>query len=167
MIQVTRLNHAVLFVRDLDRAVDFYRRAFAFEELPRQGDRMAFLRAAGSANHHDLGLFALGPGAPRPPEGSTGLYHLAWEVPTIEALAQAALTLRDLGALVGASDHGASKSLYAKDPDGIEFEVMWSVPRERWSEADERGFTRPLDLDRELARFGSSGARVQGMTPGP
>ncbi len=37
--------------------------------------------------------------------------------------------LLQVGALVGESDHGVSKSLYAKDPDGIEFEVMWAVPR--------------------------------------
>ncbi len=32
------------------------------------------------------------------------------------------------GALVGASDHITTKALYAKDPDGIEFEVSWLVP---------------------------------------
>ena len=36
--------------------------------------------------------------------------------------------LRGLGALTGASDHGVSKSLYGRDPDGNEFEVMWEVP---------------------------------------
>ncbi len=156
MIRVTRLNHAVLFVRDLDRSVEFYRRAFGFEEITRAGGRMAFLRSAGSGNHHDLGLFELGSDAPRPPHGSTGLYHLAWEVPTIQDLAAAARTLSTLGALVGASDHGATKSLYAKDPDGIEFEVMWPVPRDQWGEYETQGITAPLDLDRELARFGAS-----------
>ena len=52
-IPVRRLNHAVLFVRDLDRAVDFYRRAFGFEEVAREGT-MAFLRAPDGDNHHDL-----------------------------------------------------------------------------------------------------------------
>jgi catechol-2,3-dioxygenase len=108
MIPVTRLNHAVLFVRDLDRSVDFHRRAFGFEEIARQGGRMAFLRACGSENHHDLGLLELGSEASGPAPGSTGLYRLAWEVPTIEDLAQAARTLSDVGALVGASDHGAT-----------------------------------------------------------
>ena len=88
--------------------------------------------AKGSDNHHDLGLLALGPEAPRPPRGSTGLYHLAWEVPTIDDLAAAASTLSELRALVGASDHGATKSLYGRDPDGNEFEVMWLVPRDAW-----------------------------------
>ena len=127
-IPVTRLNHAVLYVRDVERSVAFYQHAFGFEEIAREGP-MAFLRAAGSNNHHDLALFGVGPAAPPPPRGSTGLYHLAWEVPTINDLAAASAVLTELGALSGMSDHGATKSLYGRDPDGIEFEVMWMVPR--------------------------------------
>ena len=154
MVQVRRLNHAVLYVSDLDRSVDFYRRAFGFEEIAREGGMMAFLRAQGGENHHDLALTAVGTGAPRPPRGSTGLYHLAWEVGTIEELAEAAATLTELDALTGMSDHGATKSLYGADPDGIEFEVMWLVPREAWGEYDRRGVVLPLDLRREIERFG-------------
>ncbi len=115
---------------------------------------MAFLRAAGSTNHHDLGLLAVGSQAPRPPRGSTGLYHLAWEVPTIHDLAASARVLSELSALTGASDHGATKSLYGRDPDHNEFEVMWMVPREQWGEYEYRGIIAPLDMDREVARFG-------------
>ncbi|MDQ3871142.1 MAG: VOC family protein [Chloroflexota bacterium] len=154
MIAVTRLNHAVLFVRELDRSVDFYRRAFGFQEIAREGGMMAFLRAAESQNHHDLGLMAVGPNAPRPPRGSVGLYHLAWEVPTIDDLATAATELSAMGALAGASDHGATKSLYGQDPDGNEFEIMWMVPREEWGEHEHRAIVARLDLERELARYG-------------
>ena len=153
-VPVARLNHAVLYVRDLDRSVDFYRRAFGFQEIAREGGMMAFLRAAGSTNHHDLGLLAVGPEAPRPPRGSTGLYHLAWEVPTIKDLAASARVLSELGALTGASDHGATKSLYGRDPDHNEFEIMWLVPREQWGEYEDRGIIAPLDIDTEVARFG-------------
>lgn len=153
-IPVTRLNHAVLYVRDLDRSVAFYQGAFGFQEIAREGGMMAFLRAAGSTNHHDLGLMAVGPNAPRPPRGATGLYHLAWEVPAIEDLARAADVLRELGALVGASDHGATKSLYGHDPDGNEFELMWMVPRDQWGEYEQRAVVQPLDLAGEVRRFG-------------
>jgi catechol-2,3-dioxygenase len=134
--------------------VDFYKSAFGFEEIARESGVMAFLRAQGSENHHDLGLLALGPAAPRPPKGSTGLYHLAWEVGSIEDLAAARGTLQTLGALVGASDHGATKSLYAKDPDGNEFEVMWMLPRDRWGEHESRATTQPLDLEAERQKYG-------------
>lgn len=153
-IPVARLNHAVLFVRDLDRSVAFYQQAFGFEEIAREGGQMAFLRAAGGTNHHDLGLAQVGAQAPRPPRGSTGLYHLAWEVPTITDLEAAQAVLAELGALTGMSDHGATKSLYGVDPDGNEFEVMWLVPREQWGEHDHRAIIAPLHMDREVARFG-------------
>jgi catechol-2,3-dioxygenase len=113
------------------------------------------MRAAGGDNHHDLGLFSVGADAPRAPRGSTGLYHLAWEVPTIEDLAAASDVLRDTGALGGASDHGVSKSLYGSDPDGNEFEIMWRVPREAWGEYERRGTVMPLDLEAEVRRFGA------------
>jgi catechol-2,3-dioxygenase len=156
VIPVARLNHAVLFVRDLDRSVDFYSRVFGFNEIAREGGMMAFLRAAGSDNHHDLGLMAVGPEAPRPPRGSTGLYHLAWQVPAIEDLARAAEVLSAEGALGGASDHGATKSLYGRDPDGNEFEIMWMVPRDEWGAYEQRAVVEPLDLEREVRRFGRS-----------
>ena len=155
---VTRLNHAVLFVRDVDVSSDFYRRAFGLEEIERPaGMRAAFMRAAGGENHHDLGLFEVGRQASRPPRGSVGLYHLAWEVPTVEDLAAMARTLSEAGALSGASDHGVSKSLYGQDPDGNEFEVMWRVPREAWGEYAEQAVIKPLDLEAELARWGRAG----------
>jgi catechol-2,3-dioxygenase len=89
-----------------------------------------------------------------------GLYHLAWEVPTIEDLAAAAAVLAEFDALTGMSDHGATKSLYGKDPDGIEFEVMWMVPREQWGEYEDRGVVLPLDMQKEVSRFGR--ARLEG-----
>ena len=159
-VQVARLNHAVLYVRDLDRSVAFYQAAFGFEEISRMGNQMAFLRAAGSTNHHDLGLMAVGANAPRPPRGATVLYHLAWEVAAIEDLATASVQLSETGALVGASDHGATKSLYGVDPDGNEFELMWLVPRDQWGRYEHEAIVVPLDIEREVARFGApSGAR--------
>ena len=158
---ITRLNHAVLFVRDADAAAEFYRRAFGFTELERPaGMRAAFMRSPTGGNHHDLGLFEVGPQAPRPARGSVGLYHLAWEIDTIEGLAEMSQRLGELGALTGASDHGVSKSLYGRDPDGNEFEVMWQVPREAWGEYADQATIMPLDLEAELARWGA-GASVQ------
>ena len=155
MIPVAKLNHAVLYVRDAEVAAEFYGRLFGFEVVENLGGRAVFMRAGGGENHHDLGLFSVGPMAPRPPRGSTGLYHLAWEVPTIEDLATAAQDLANAGALGGASDHGVSKSLYGRDPDGNEFEIMWRVPREAWGDAEEQGSIAPLDIAAEVRRWGT------------
>jgi catechol-2,3-dioxygenase len=154
-IPVARLNHAVLYVRDLDRSVAFYRDVFGFTEIAREGGVMAFLRAANSDNHHDLGLFQVGANAEQPAGRAVGLYHLAWEVPAIEDLANAASVLTQYDALTGMSDHGATKSIYGHDPDGIEFEIMWMVPRDQWGAYEQKAVVQPLDMRRELERFGA------------
>ncbi|HEY1323187.1 MAG TPA: VOC family protein, partial [Streptosporangiaceae bacterium] len=129
---VRRLNHAVLYVHDVARAVEFYQGTLGFEVRLLMEGQAAFLRAPGSANDHDLGLFQLDGAQPLPaqPAPHVGLYHLAWEVGTLAELEAARERLAAAGALVGASDHRVSKSLYAKDLSGIEFEVMWRVPAE-------------------------------------
>jgi catechol-2,3-dioxygenase len=159
MIPATRINHAVLYVRDASASSDFYRAVFDFEVVQEMGRNAVFLRSRHGDNHHDLGLFSVGADAAPLEPRRVGLYHLAWEVPTIEDLAEARAHLIELGALVGQSDHGVSKSLYAKDPDGNEFEVVWNVPREAWGDYEHHGIVEPLDLDAELARFGSRAAR--------
>ena len=162
MAKIMGLNHAVLYVSDVPRSVAFYEKALGFTKIAGRGESAAFMRAGGSENHHDLGLFALGPAARQPGQGSVGLYHLAWEIETIEQLLEAAYNLSDMGALVGMSDHGVSKSLYAKDPDGIEFEVMWRVPREAWGDYEHEAVTKPLDIAKELERFGSKAPAATG-----
>ncbi|HVL84990.1 MAG TPA: VOC family protein [Pseudonocardia sp.] len=154
---VQRLNHAVLYVRDVDTSVAFYRDALGFRVVAGIAGKAAFLQAEGSTNDHDLGLFGVGDQAADSPagRGSVGLYHLAWEVDTLGELQRVGEVLRARGALVGASDHGSTKALYARDPDGIEFEVSWLVPADRLG--DDTGMrTGPLDLDAEIARYGAA-----------
>jgi catechol-2,3-dioxygenase len=155
MPRVQNLNHAVLYVSDVARSQDFYQRAFGFEVVDRMDEQAVFLKAAGGENHHDLALMSVGAHAPRPPRGSVGLYHLAWEVGTMEELVSMAEELASMDALGGMSDHGVSKSLYGQDPDGIEFEVMYRVPREYWGEYERKAVVKPLDLHNELQRFGA------------
>ena len=150
-IRVTELNHAVLYVRDVPTAVRFYTDVMGFSIVDEMPGRAAFLRAGGSQNHHDLGLIGVGSSAPRPPHGATGLYHLAWRVGTIQELARAREVLAEHGALRGQSDHGVSKSLYAADPDGNEFEVMYLLPEDEWGDYATKAVVQPLDLEAELA----------------
>jgi catechol-2,3-dioxygenase len=161
---IVRLNHAVLYVSDLRRSLAFYCGVLGFrriEEMTPAGFKGAgFLRAPGSTNDHDLGLFEIGSGAGPSQAGrsTTGLYHLAWEVDTLDELERLAGVLTEAGALVGASDHGTTKSLYAKDPDGIELEVMWLIPADLLTEValDARTSIGQLDLAAEKERFGAT-----------
>jgi catechol-2,3-dioxygenase len=159
MIPVQRLNHAVLYVRDAQASAEFYQKALDFQVVGTMGSFAAFLRASASDNHHDLALFSVGPDAPRPEQGRVGLYHLAWEVPTIDDLVDARAHLAEMGALVGESDHGVSKSLYGQDIDGIEFEVLWTVPREDWGDYEKNAVSQPLDLGAAVTRYGTRAAR--------
>lgn len=154
---ISRLNHAVLFVADLERSVTFYRDVLGFRRLPGGFTGAAFLQAPDSANDHDLGLFQ----SPQPGlgtvQGQVGLYHLAWEARTLADLAELRNRLADAGALTGASNHGSTKALYAHDLDGIEFEVCWLVPDEAVAAELAPGTppTRSLDLEAEIARYGA------------
>lgn len=153
---IKRMNHAVLYVRDAVRSADFYRDVLGFTPVARfPGGE--FLRAPDSTNDHDIAFFTVGAEAGASTAGRTtvGLYHLAWEVGTLADLAEHAHKLRAAGALVGSSDHGTTKSLYAHDPDGLEFEVCWVVPAGHL-EATAPGIRPlPLDLDHEIARYGA------------
>jgi catechol-2,3-dioxygenase len=159
---ITRLNHAVLYVRDVERSVEFYSNVLGFRPVSMLPDGFAgaaFLQAPGSTNDHDLGLFEIGSAAADSAAGraTVGLYHLAWEVDTLAELEGLAQRLSAASALVGASDHGTTKSLYAKDPDGLEFEVAWIVPADQIDDSARAGRQRigRLDLPAELARYGA------------
>ncbi len=160
---VQRLNHAVLYVRDVERSSAFYRDVLGFRAKVEIPGRAVFLQAEGSTNDHDLALFGIGPQAGPSGAGrsTVGLYHLAWEVDTLAELVRIREALTAVGALVGASDHSTTKALYAQDPDGLEFEVSWLLPAdlitpEVTAQAME---IRPLDLEREIERYG---ARTRG-----
>jgi catechol-2,3-dioxygenase len=150
------MNHAVLYVRDAARTGAFYREVLDFVPVIEDpGNRYLFMRAPSSENHHDVAFFSVGGAAGDSNAGrsTVGMYHIAWEVPSLEDLAQVRERLMAAGALVGASDHGVNKSLYAVDPDGLEFEVMWLVPPRLWGDEEHEAIIRPLDLDADRRRF--------------
>ena len=162
-----RLNHAVLFVADLERAVHFYTDTFGMEVVAREPlATAAFLRLPRSGNHHDLGLFGVGTAGGPKRRGAIGLYHLAWQVDTIDELADARASLLGAGAYTGESSHGATKSVYGADPDGNEFEIMWMLPRAEWGEYETAAPVDALDLSGEIRRW--SGVRTAGrIVPEP
>ncbi|MDQ1423110.1 MAG: hypothetical protein QOD72_608 [Acidimicrobiaceae bacterium] len=154
---INRLNHAVLYVRDADRTAQFFVDMLGFRRIDgMQVPGGAFLRAEGSTNDHDLGLFSVGEQAAASPagRGAVGLYHLAWEVDTLADLARYAGALAKTGALVGSTNHGTTRSLYVKDPDGLEFELVWIVPAALLG-PDDKPALDPLDLVADIARFGA------------
>ena len=86
-----------------------------------------------------------------------GLYHLAWQVDTIDQLASLRTALIDSGGYTGESSHGATKSVYGADPDGNEFELMWMVPRAEWGRYGEAAVVDRLDFAAEIERWSGVG----------
>ncbi|MEC7909638.1 MAG: VOC family protein [Actinomycetota bacterium] len=156
-MSIIGMNHAVLYVRDARVHKEFYSRILGFTtNIEDRNGQFVFMRAPNSNNHHDVAFFSIGGDAFPSNAGqkSVGLYHIAWEVETLADLEEVKTTLEREGCLVGASDHGVNKSLYAVDPDGLEFEVMWLVPEKFWGDAETAAIIEPLDLSREIDTFG-------------
>jgi len=154
-IPVKRINHVALKVRDLDASVGFYTRVMGFtEDVGRFGnDVIAFLRAPGSTNHHDLALLKIGPKATDASPRAVGLFHCAWEVENLRDLVTARERLVAEGCFQSQAYHGATKAVYGHDPDGNTFEITWIMPRREWGvwETD-APIKAAIDLDDELAR---------------
>ena len=163
---ISGMNHAVLYVRDSERHRNFYEDVLGFSTVVNAVGQYAFMRAPSSENHHDIAFFAIGEdsGASQAGRQTVGMYHIAWEVATLAELAEMEQRLRAAGVLIGASDHGVNKSLYCKDPDGLEFEVMWLVPPHLWGEDEHEAVIRPLDLAADMKRFAGLAANPAAET---
>jgi catechol 2,3-dioxygenase len=142
-ISPQEVGHVVLRVRELERSIPFYE-LLGFRKVDQIGNMMAFFTATG-ANHHDLGLQAVGPNAPQPAPNAVGLYHVAIRLPSDDHVRAAYRRLAAAGVeIVGSSDHGVSHSIYIRDPDGIELELYADVPG--WKDQHEQVATiRPWD----------------------
>lgn len=144
----TKIGHAHLKVRDLDRAVAFYERFLKLHVTEQVGEQYVFM--TGGALHHEIALQAVGPDAPQPAPHAVGLYHVAFEVPSKRAFAEAFAALREAGIPVGAVDHFISWAMYFDDPDGNGLEIYWDTRGEPGGKPLWRGENEDLTPDRVL-----------------
>ena len=142
-----------LAVSDLAGSVDFYERVLGLPLISRDENDA---RLGPDRERPLLELTGLAHPIPAP-QGSTGLFHVAWLHPSRTALAASVLRVaRSRWPIDGAADHGVSEALYLSDPDGLGIEIYTDRPRERWARpSDGHGVemvTLPLDLDDLLAQ---------------
>lgn len=150
------IGHVHLTVSDLKKSLAFYQDILGFEITTKYGDSAVFLSAGGY--HHHIGLNTWsGVDAPRPPKGTTGLYHFAILYPNRKELAKAVQQLITARyPIEGASDHGVSEAVYLSDPDGNGIEIYADRPKEQWPRnagGEIEMVTKPLDLDDLLAEL--------------
>lgn len=165
-----RLGHVHLEVRDLERSIAFYREVIGLEESERLGETFAFLTS--SNDHHTLALQAIGEGAGPAAPGAVGLYHVAFELPSAEALEAALRRLDRRRVPWSAVDHGISWAVYFDDPDGIGLELYVDRRRRAAGRPAWHGTSRPLgrerirrEIESEHRMEASSGASSTPSTP--
>lgn len=147
----TSLGAVELTVAALDAQVTFYEDAIGLREIRRDGDIVELGVPGG-----DTALVTLvgRPEAPPRPPRTTGLFHLAFLVPSRADLARSLQRVTDAGyGFTGASDHLVSEALYLDDPEGNGIEIYRDCPREEWTYAGGQlqMATLPLDVDGVLA----------------
>jgi catechol-2,3-dioxygenase len=124
----TQLGHVALRVRNLDRAVAFYRDVVGLPLRSQHGDQVAFLGIREDASH-EIALFAIGQDAAGPEANRVGLYHMAWEMASFEDLQAFHQRLLASGAhITGYSDRQCNVMFL--DPDGNENEALWEPHEE-------------------------------------
>jgi catechol 2,3-dioxygenase len=146
MIELSMVGHVHLKVSDLKRSVKFYTEVLGFRVTERVAN---FVFLTLSNRHHDLALQEVGRQAPHPMPNAIGLFHFAFELPNLHALAEAYVRLHEAGVrITGAVDYGISKTIYFSDPDGngIELYVDTRHERSKWG-----GISQPLDIEALLA----------------
>ncbi|HEX9438025.1 MAG TPA: VOC family protein [Roseiflexaceae bacterium] len=130
-----RIGHVHLRVANLERATAFYRDVLGFAvtaDARAVGLQMVLL-AAGDYHHHIALNTWLSEGGTPPPAGHTGLHHMAILYPDRHELARAVQNLLDHDYPIDeGEDHGATVSVYLRDPDGNGIELYYDRPQEIW-----------------------------------
>jgi catechol 2,3-dioxygenase len=147
-IQVKRVGHVVLKVRDLARSVPFYTGVLGLREVGRYGPDMVFFSADGS-NHHDLAVQEIGAQARAADVGAVGLVHVALKIgDSLDALRAAKAHLEAAGVpIIRMENHVVANSIYFADPDGNEFEVYIDGDPATWrADPSAVASVHPLEL---------------------
>lgn len=146
----TNLSSIALKVKDLEKMINFYQRVIGMSAISEEND-MAIM-GIGSKRKKLIGLIAT-PDGKEDSNTRTGLYHMAFVLPTREDLALFMKHMMLMNyPIEGQSDHGYSESIYINDPEGNRLEFSWDKPKEKWPLLDGKinGVTKELNMQKFL-----------------
>ena len=147
---VKELGHIVLYVRNLERSVRFYRDVLGWRQLGLPEVGLPAAMFSGGRTHHELLLIEVGEGATPIPQGRrVGLYHFGLKVGDTDDELRDVLQrlMQENVSIVGTADHGMTHSLYITDPDGNEIELYIDVAGVDWNDPEIlMGRPKPLRL---------------------
>ncbi|MFP6746405.1 MAG: VOC family protein [Alphaproteobacteria bacterium] len=140
-----KLGHVVLKMRDLEKAKAFYRDILGLKITEEREDFGVFFRFADY--HHDIAVFKVDEDALPPEHNQVGLSHLALLADNLETVKTMYRRLKEHNVpIVRTVDHGVTKSVYFKDPEGNELEIYCDVPEKPWREVDTMIKAEHIDL---------------------
>ena len=143
---IQRVGHVVLKMRDLDEAKRFYNGVLGMKIADEREDMGVFFRF--DDYHHDISVFKVVEDAAAPERNQVGLAHVAMIADSFESVQTMYQKLKDSGVEgIRTADHGVTKSVYFKDPEGNELEIYCEVPETPWQQVDTIIKSYPLDID--------------------
>lgn len=123
MAQGVRLGTVVMFVRDLDRSVAFYRELLGLDVVDSSSTAALLSNEAGV----ELILRAMGDSAQRA-LGSVGVQYVGWTVPDREDLDRCEQLLRERSAFRQSRTEGETVTVEGADPDDTPVIIVYRGP---------------------------------------
>jgi len=148
MIHAERIAHVVIKVRNLERSRNFYTEVLGMDVMMEVPAIPGVFLANNRRDHHEIALFEVGPEAEGLRAKQIGLSHIAFRLRNEEELRAAYSELKEKHVPISFTvDHGVTKSVYFRDPDGHELEVYCdNSPEEIAKFANPYLGTRKLDF---------------------
>ena len=141
-----RVGHVVLKMRDLNNAKSIYRDILGMKITDERDDLGVFFRF--DDYHHDIAVLKVSDNASGPEQDQVGLAHVAIVADSFDTVKSMYKRLKAHDVeIVRTVDHGVTKSVYCKDPEGNEVEIYCEVPEKPWNEVETIIVADHIDLD--------------------
>jgi catechol 2,3-dioxygenase len=143
---IERVGHVVIKMRDLEAAKRFYRDILGMKITDEREGFGVFFRF--HDYHHDIAVFQVAEDAALPQKNQVGLAHIALVADSFATVKAMYQRLKEHNVpIVRTVDHGITKSVYFKDPEGNELEIYCEAPGVNWREVNTIIKADPINLD--------------------